>query len=82
MPSNKNPDGHHDIHSGDVKYHLGTSFTREYPNGKKNSQWKFWQTLLILSASTQLLWEESELKIISRTQLDAVPQIEERSYHS
>ena len=21
--------------SGDVKYHIGTSFTRKYPNGKK-----------------------------------------------
>lgn len=27
--------GEHNSHSGDVKYHLGTSFTRTYPDGKK-----------------------------------------------
>ena len=28
VPQLANPSGHHEIHSGDVKYHLGTSFTR------------------------------------------------------
>lgn len=33
MPS-EDPDTNHQQNSGDVKYHLGTSFTREYPDGK------------------------------------------------
>jgi 2-oxoglutarate dehydrogenase E1 component len=35
MPDKMNPTDHHEIHSGDVKYHLGTNFTRTYPSGKK-----------------------------------------------
>lgn len=34
LPSLSEERGEHESHSGDVKYHLGTSYTKQYPDGK------------------------------------------------
>lgn len=35
MPTRQGEAGEHMSHSGDVKYHLGTSYTKQFPDGKK-----------------------------------------------
>jgi 2-oxoglutarate dehydrogenase E1 component len=35
LPSLSEVRGEHESHSGDVKYHLGTSYTKQYPDGKR-----------------------------------------------